>query len=104
MKAHERNSSEFPGPAITVCSNLFAKSNCSVNFFNIFSKHHTGNVPSNLTKKQCSVLAANLHWCQPNFNGLVENVCSKWDVSNINVLDILYDSALPVNIQNDFFE
>lgn len=94
MKARERNSSEFPAPAITICSNLFAR-NETANFFKSL-RIFTEKLPFKFSKEECFVLVANVHWCQPAFGRLVETLCGQFDIERINVLDIVNRSALTV--------
>lgn len=94
MRTNERNISEFPAPAITICSNLFARNN-SASFFksyDIFAKR----IPSNFSEEECQILAANIHWCQPAFGRMADKLCGQYDIEKIDVLKIINESALEV--------
>lgn len=64
MDLREKNSKDFPFPAITICSPLFARDNLS-NFYNFIhnfeiSKHNNLSKPS---KSECEFFGVNINWC-----------------------------------------
>lgn len=97
MKSSEKNSTLFPAPAITICSNLFAKDNMA-NFYETY-KRFAMKEDSFLNKDECMVLASNLHWCQPEFGAMVRELCKEynWEILNLNVLEVINRSALTVS-------
>jgi hypothetical protein len=99
MKARDRNAIDFPAPAVTICSNLFAKDELA----NLFYIVHNANAkrPFNVTKKSCEYLAANIQWCQPKFaHNIYEFICQNQSFHSINVLKMINESAL--NIKQTF--
>lgn len=96
MKSRDRISSEFPLPAVTLCSNVFVKDDI-VNFQDVYIKLMTAK-PVNLTEKQCQVLTANLLWCQPDLPKIAIESCSNFDIKNINVIQIIDKNALQVKM------
>jgi Amiloride-sensitive sodium channel len=92
MKTRDRPATDFPAPAITICSNLFAKdklANLSYVYSNLNSK-------INLKKKNCDYLTANLHWCQPAFASMMmAYLCPDW-FDHVNILKLINDSAFSI--------
>jgi Amiloride-sensitive sodium channel len=100
IKVTDRNFSDFPAPAVTICSNLFARNNtASISDFYITTTRkkrlnflkYTFEV--NLTVEQCACLTANIHWCQPNLSTQVMKYCTDPRLEKINVLDYIDGSA-----------
>jgi hypothetical protein len=96
MKAREVNASNFPVPAITICSSLFARES-SANFYET-NKKFFDRTPMNYSKQECERFSANLQWCQGNFGLMAKRVCSKYDILNIDVLKTLFESSLEVKL------
>lgn len=105
MKARDQNASDFPAPAVTICSNLFAKNNSAI-FFKTF-QGFVDKPNLNLLKNECETLTANLHWCQPGFGRMVDVICKEIDILNIDTLKIINQSALTVRKKlenNNFYD
>ena len=86
------SSIDFPAPAITICSNLFAREEF-VNFFKVFHdyreiKNYT------ISEQKCRYLIANLHWCQPDLDKFVKDICGQYDLQDLNVVETINKSAL----------
>lgn len=95
MKTRELNASEFPAPAVTICSNLFSRNN-SANFYET-NKKFFSRIPMNYSKQECERFAANLAWCQPSYGVMAEKVCKQHDILNIDMLEVIKESALQVS-------
>lgn len=96
MKSRERNSSDFPAPALTICFTLFAKNN-SASFYGTFLNKFVRNATMNLSTDECETLTANLHWCAPMMSHMAKKVCPNVDVDGVNVIDTIFRSAMTVN-------
>jgi hypothetical protein len=94
IRPRDRNAAEFPAPATTLCSGLFARDSL-VNISYVYKNYVTLKGRLNLTETECRYMAANFHWCQPAFNYFVtEYVCPKFELNKLNVLKLIDNSAL----------
>jgi hypothetical protein len=92
MKATDRNSHDFPAPAVTVCPGLFAKSEM-VNFRKSFVYMIEN---KEFSDSECKFLEANFHWCQPDSaegQYIVPKLCKHNLSSNQSVVDLISKSA-----------
>ena len=94
-RSYDVNSINFPAPAVTICSNLFAREDYS-NFFKTYQKY-INKEPSNYSEQECKYFVGNLHWCQPAFGPMAQKVCGRYDLKNLNVVEAINKSALLVD-------
>lgn len=99
MDSREQNSKDFPFPAITICSPLFARDNLSnlLKANQIFYK----NGDYDFSKKECEFFAANINWCSSNsyqVHDIVKVACPKFleDVNKIQTLQTINQSSLSI--------
>lgn len=100
MDSREKNSKDFPFPAFTICSPLFARDNLS-NFMKMFDSY-TERRKLNVTKSECEYLVANTNWCyadQQSIANLIEFHCKDFieSIKNISVLEMIDKSASDVD-------
>jgi Amiloride-sensitive sodium channel len=92
MKASDRNSFDFPAPAVTICSGLFAKDGLA-NLTRAVQAY-IKKIKLNSTKTECEYLEANLLWCDPNSAGKILKECfDHYDISNANLVRLMFKSA-----------
>jgi hypothetical protein len=86
IKNNERMISEFPWPTITVCSNIFAKSELASFAKTRLLEKHTDN--------ECKIMLANLHWCNPIVVSEVSKMCPENILKNEDIVETIYRSSL----------
>lgn len=91
-RSSDLNPEDFPAPAITLCSNLFAREG----FANLYSNHQKYNKNPNFTisELECKYFIANLHWCLSGDREMIQMICKKYDLKDFNVLEFIDKSAL----------
>jgi hypothetical protein len=90
MKATDRNSRDFPAPAVTVCPGLFAKSEM-VNLTKSFEYTVT---KKEFSDSECKFLEPNFHWCQSTIaEHIIPKLCKHYLSSNQSVVDLISKSA-----------
>lgn len=92
MDSHEKVSKDFPFPAITICSPLFARENLTIKFDEIERDD------MQYTKSQCEYYAANSWWCPPKrytFHHRFQNICTPFfnDMERMDILELINKSA-----------
>lgn len=92
MDSREKVSKNFPFPAITLCSPLFARENLTIKFDEIERDD------MKYTKSQCEYYAANSWWCPPkrdSFHYRFQNICGPFhsDMESMDILDLINNSA-----------
>lgn len=91
-RSYDVRSTNFPAPAVTICSNLFAREDFA-NFFKTYQKY-INKQNFSISILECKYLIGNLHWCQSGFSKMVQKVCGMYDLKNLNILDAINKSAL----------
>jgi hypothetical protein len=95
MKASDRNSSDFPQPALTICSNLFAK-NGMANLTRAVG-FYLQNLSANFSKSECDFLEANLHWCDPVSAKYVLKTCPQHLNPDQSVVEMMNKSSSEIS-------
>jgi hypothetical protein len=96
MKASDRNSTEIPGPAFTICSNLFAREN-KANLPKVMNLVKN-NLQANFSRDECKTLIANLHWCTLSMGRDCKQFCEGFDIESVDVVEEMWNSAQDVSI------
>lgn len=94
-RTRELSSKDFPAPAITFCSNLFARDD----YAKIQTLQNSQDNQENFTvsELECKYLASNIHWCLPFYNKIVQRVCGQYDLNDLNIVEFINKSALQTN-------
>lgn len=97
MDSREKNSRDFPFPAITICSPLFARANIT-HFLYIYKSAMLKEKNGSLSQSECEFYAANSCWCLPKYKvnyDLIRHICRSYrqGIDNMNIIDMLSESA-----------
>lgn len=87
----------FPFPAVTICPNIFANDS-SINFMSLSFANKDQRRQFNLSKEQCTAVAANLHWCDPGSLHLVTHYCKNFKYDEIDVVQTMRKTASRVKM------
>ena len=71
---------DFPAPAITICSNIFARDDLAS-----YSETHqmlSEKQNFSFSELECKYLTSNMHWCDQKGNYLVKRVCGMYDLND----------------------
>lgn len=98
LTVRERKPEEFPHPAITICSPVFAKSSL-VNFTDIASPLKAEEPPRVHTKAECEYAVANYNWCNIGFKAFIQAIekeCGKLleNIDELNALKLINESGV----------
>lgn len=95
IKTQERNSSEFPVPAVTICLDVFAREN-KADLYRI-SRIYLENGIANLTQDECFTMYANFHWCDIQVGRkIIKKFCENYDFNDVDVVEAMFKTALTV--------
>lgn len=99
MDSREKNSKDFPFPAITICTPLFARDNLAnlvKSYEKIINKEKV-----EFSKSECNYFAANINWCSADkyeIHEIVKKSCHNQldEINKIQVLKTITESSLNI--------